>query len=138
MFAAFAFVAIVGLGRLQQFRQRRNVARVGRVPDRDGFFELLLAAGLVEHGPVEIVVTGDRADLLQAARRRFLPGAVLAWQSPERQAPADTEAAPPWHSPLLERRADGFAYVCRRGACLAPVDNTGDLLTALDDAVRMP
>ena len=36
------------------------------------FPELLLGAALLEHGPVEIVVTGDRADLLQAARRRFL------------------------------------------------------------------
>ena len=43
-----------------------------------------------------------------------------------------------FESPLFEGRADGFAYVCRRGACLAPVDNIDDLLAALDDAARAP
>ena len=46
------------------------------------FAELLLGAALVEHGPAEIVVTGDRADLVHAARMRFVPESVLAWRSP--------------------------------------------------------
>ena len=99
---------------------------------------MLLAAALVEDGPVEIVVTGDRADLVRAARRRFLPGAVLAWRSPAAKLPAGLGAAVPFESPLLAGREDGFGYVCRRGACLAPVDSVDALLSALDTAVGSP
>ncbi|MFZ2057820.1 MAG: thioredoxin domain-containing protein [Acidimicrobiales bacterium] len=102
------------------------------------FGEMLLAAALVEDGPVEIVVTGERADLIRAARRRFLPGAVLAWRSPAAKPPAGLGAAVPFESPLLADREDGFAYVCRRGACLAPVDSVDALLSALDSAVGSP
>jgi hypothetical protein len=102
------------------------------------FAEMLLAAALVEDGPVEIVVTGDRADLVRAARRRFLPGAVLAWRSPAAKLPAGLGAAVPFESPLLAGREDGFGYVCRRGACLAPVDSVDALLSALDTAVGSP
>jgi hypothetical protein len=102
------------------------------------FAEMLLAAALVEDGPVEIVVTGERADLVRAARRRFLPGAVLAWRPPAARLPAGLGAAVPFYSPLLADREDGFAYVCRRGACLAPVDNLDALLSALDRAVGSP
>ena len=73
---------------------------------------MLLAAALYEKGPVEIVVTGERADLVQAAQQHFFPTAVLAWGS----------------GPLLAGRAEGLAYVCRRGSCLAPVDNVDDLV----------
>ena len=58
------------------------------------FPELLLAATLLEHGPVEIVVTGERPDLLHAARQRFLPGAVLAWRPVARTAPIPSAQAP--------------------------------------------
>jgi uncharacterized protein YyaL (SSP411 family) len=96
------------------------------------FPELLLAAGLVEHGPVEIVVTGNRKDLVRAARRPFLPAAVLAWHSAEPEARSANAEVLPFESPLLAGRADGFAYVCRRGACLAPVDSPDALLAALE------
>jgi hypothetical protein len=102
------------------------------------FPELLLGAALLEHGPVEIVVTGERPDLLHAVRQRFLPGAVLAWRAPAVMARDASGDAATFESPLFEGRADGFAYVCRRGACLAPVDNIDDLLAALDDAARAP
>ena len=102
------------------------------------FPELLLAVELVENGPVEIVVTGDRADLVHAARRRFVPGAVLAWRSPAIGVPAGDSTVAPFESPLLTDREEGFAYICRRGACLAPVDDADDLLSALDAAVASP
>jgi uncharacterized protein YyaL (SSP411 family) len=102
------------------------------------FAELLLAAELVEHGPVEIVVTGDRPDLVHAARRRFVPGAVLAWRSPVIEVLAGGSTVVPFESPLLAGRADGFAYLCRRGACLAPVDDADALLSALDSVVASP
>jgi hypothetical protein len=84
--------------------------------------ELILAASLAEEGPVEIVVTGEREDLVRTVQRRFLPGAVLAWRS----------------GPLLTGREDGLAYVCRRGACLAPVESVDALLAALDSAMTSP
>jgi uncharacterized protein len=131
--------ALVGDAELEQ-AANRIVEAAGAAPASapSAFPELLLGAALLEHGPVEIVVTGDRADLLQAARRRFLPGAVLAWRSPKSAAIAVDGEVPEPASPLLEGRADGFAYVCRRGACLAPVDNVDDLLAALDDAIGAP
>jgi uncharacterized protein YyaL (SSP411 family) len=86
------------------------------------FPELLLAMDLLEHGPVEIAVTGDRSDLVDAARRVYVPGAVLAWGSAG--------------ATLLEGRKAGLGYVCRRGACLAPVDTVAGLLKDLAEAAR--
>ena len=82
------------------------------------FGELISAAALGDEGPIEIVVTGERPDLVRAAQERFLPGTVLAWHS----------------GPLLAGREEGFAYVCRHGACLAPVDNPVALVGALRSA----
>jgi len=112
--------------------------KAGLAASPSAFPELLLAAELVENGPVEIVVTGDRADLVHAARRRFVPGAVLAWRSPAIGVPAGDSTVAPFESPLLTDREEGFAYICRRGACLAPVDDADDLLSALDAAVASP
>ncbi|MGO8723963.1 MAG: thioredoxin domain-containing protein [Acidimicrobiales bacterium] len=84
--------------------------------------ELVLATALAEEGPVEVVVAGQREDLVRGAQGRFLPGAVLAWSS----------------GPLLAGREDGFAYVCRRGSCLAPAASLDDLLAALDAAFVSP
>jgi uncharacterized protein YyaL (SSP411 family) len=125
----------------------RMVAAVGDALSMapSAFPELILAASLLEHGPAEIVVTGKRPDLLDAARRRYVPGAVLAWNRLAAGEPAapgadgpGTTGSPGFVSPLLAGRDEGLAYVCRRGACLAPVDNVDDLLGALDDVVRSP
>ncbi len=94
------------------------------------FGELLLAAALLERGPVEIAVTGEREDLVRAAQLRYSPMTVLAWRSAEA---AVDEAA--FVSPLLAGREDGFAYVCMRGACLAPVESVEALLSAIGSAV---
>jgi uncharacterized protein YyaL (SSP411 family) len=78
------------------------------------FGHVLAAVDLVARGTTEIVVAGDRADLLAAARARFLPNAVLAWG--ER-----------WDSPLWDGREDGRAYVCRHYACQLPADDVATL-----------
>ncbi|HXY45018.1 MAG TPA: hypothetical protein VEH29_12600, partial [Acidimicrobiales bacterium] len=75
---------------------------------------LLGTADLLAAGTVEIAVTGKRSDLVSRAARSWFPRTVIAWS-------ADAEAAkhgPP--VPLLEGRAEGFAYVCRAGACRLP------------------
>ena len=107
-------------------------ARVRLAAAPAAFAELLLGAELVTEGPLEIAVTGDRPDLLRAARTRFVPGAVLAWRSPALGNAAPVGA---FASPLLTDREDGFAYLCRRGACLAPVRDADALLEALDSVV---
>jgi uncharacterized protein YyaL (SSP411 family) len=74
-------------------------------------------------GLAEVVVTGDRPDLVGEVRRRYLPNAVLAWGEP-------------YPSPLWESRPDGMAFVCRDYACLRPVADVGGLSDQLDQLVR--
>jgi uncharacterized protein YyaL (SSP411 family) len=85
------------------------------------FGHLLAAVDLVAHGIDEVVVAGDRPDLVAAVHRRFLPGAVLAWG----------ERFP---SPLWEGRADGHAYVCRNYGCQLPADDEDTLVAQLATA----
>jgi uncharacterized protein len=82
------------------------------------FPELLCAVDLHRSGATEIAVVGDRHDLVSVVHGRYLPNAVLAWGEP-------------YESPLWESRRDGFAYVCRDYACLAPVDSVDALAAQL-------
>jgi len=68
----------------------------------------LLAVDLLHRGIQEVVVTGDRADLVDVVRSGWWPRAVLAH-------------GPGWDSPLWRDRKPGLAYVCRDAACQAPV-----------------
>jgi uncharacterized protein len=74
---------------------------------------------LADGGITEVVVTGDRPDLVDSVRRRFEPTAVLAWG--ERTG-----------SPLWDQRGDGLAYVCRNYACRQPAATPGTLVAHLD------
>ncbi len=79
------------------------------------------AAGAVDvrtSGVQQIVVAGDRPDLVASVARRYLPNSVLAWG--ER-----------YDSPLWAARPDGFAYVCRSFACELPVDSVEGLQALL-------
>jgi uncharacterized protein YyaL (SSP411 family) len=71
------------------------------------FGYLLVALDLAAHGIDEVVVAGDRPDLVEVAQRMFLPGAVLAWGDR-------------YDSPLWAGREDGAAYVCRGYTCRLP------------------
>jgi uncharacterized protein YyaL (SSP411 family) len=99
---------------------RRMIALVGSAPGRHPTaFAHLLAAIDLEVGPVvEVVVVGDRADLVAAAHRPFLPRAVLAWGEP-------------YPSPLWEGRRDGHAYVCEGFTCRQPVTTVDELAAQL-------
>ena len=70
----------------------------------------VLTADQLVRGLTEVVVTGDRPDLLAVVRRNWLPGAVVAWGEPT-------------PSPLWLDRGDDLAFVCRNYACQLP---TGD------------
>jgi uncharacterized protein YyaL (SSP411 family) len=78
------------------------------------FAHTVLTADLLARGATEVVITGDRPDLLAEVRRHWLPDAVVAWGEP-----TDT--------PLWADRAPGHAYVCRNYSCQVPADDPGVL-----------
>jgi uncharacterized protein YyaL (SSP411 family) len=78
----------------------------------------LLAAATRAEGTTEIVITGDRPDLLAEVRHRWLPDAVLAWGEPT-------------DGPLWEGRGDGFAFVCHDHVCSLPASTTEALADQL-------
>ena len=77
------------------------------------FGHVLAAVDLVARGTTEIVVAGDRPDLLAAVAPRLPTRRGAAWG--ERYA-----------SPLWEGRDDGRAYVCQHYACQLPADDVDD------------
>ena len=83
------------------------------------FGNLLCALDLHSTGATEVVVTGDRADLVEVVQQTWLPNAVLAWGEP-------------YDSPLWHQRPDGAAYVCRRYTCAAPATDAGTLRRQLE------
>ena len=83
------------------------------------FSNALAAVELRLVGPTEIVVTGERPDLLEVVCRRWRPHAVLAWGEP-------------YDSPLWSDRADGAAYVCRGFTCELPAADDLTLASQLD------
>jgi uncharacterized protein len=70
-------------------------------------------------GITEVVIAGDRPDLLSSARSRFEPTMVLAWGEPTA-------------SPLWVGREDGLGYVCRRFVCQAPAAGPAELAQRLE------
>ncbi|MEZ5272126.1 MAG: thioredoxin domain-containing protein [Ilumatobacteraceae bacterium] len=78
------------------------------------FGQALAAVAMRAGGTTEVVVTGDRPDLLAEVRRRWLPNAVVAWGEP-------------YDSPLWEGRPEGMAFVCRDHACQLPASTVEDL-----------
>ncbi|HEX5946890.1 MAG TPA: thioredoxin domain-containing protein [Acidimicrobiales bacterium] len=125
-------LAAVGLLRLAALtgegRYRNQVDQIlllaGPIAARHptAFGHLLVAVDLAVNGVDEIVVAGDRPDLVEVAQRTFVPGGVLAWG--ER-----------YESPLWEGREDGAAYVCRSYACGLPADDPATLADQLATAV---
>jgi hypothetical protein len=89
----------------------------------------VLTAELLTDGFTEVVITGDRPDLVDVVRGRWLPGAVLAFGEPTA-------------SPLWEGRGTGgpggggLAYVCRNYACQLPAADAGTLSDQLAGSVH--
>ncbi len=86
------------------------------------FTGLVIAADLSRRGITEVVVSGDRPDLVAAARGALRADMVLAW--------GERYPSPIWEG-REETGADGRAYVCRDWACQAPVSDAPALLAAL-------
>ncbi len=83
------------------------------------FGRALEALDMVADGLDEVVIVGDRDDLVAAAQTRYLPNAVLAWGEPD-------------DSPLWQSRAEGFAYVCRNFSCRQPASTPEELIAQLE------
>jgi uncharacterized protein len=91
------------------------------------FTGLVAAAELARTGLTDVVVTGDRADLLEVVRQTYLPRAVLAWGEP-------------YPSPIWEGRTGpetaGRAFVCEGYTCRAPASSTEELVDQLAAQAR--
>ncbi|HEY0521490.1 MAG TPA: thioredoxin domain-containing protein [Ilumatobacteraceae bacterium] len=120
-----AAVALIRLGALTgEARYRNHAEQILRllgtvIPQAPTAFSNAMAAvDLVATGTAEIVVVGDRPDLVRAVQSQWLPNAVLAWGTP-------------YDSPLWEQREPGVAYVCQNYACQMPADSVDTLITQL-------
>ncbi len=82
------------------------------------FAHLLAALDLHLGGTTEVVVSGDRPDLVAEVQRRYLPSAVLAWGEP-------------YPSPLWDGRDGDRAFVCRHYACQLPAETVDELAAQL-------
>ena len=99
---------------------RRIIAAIAPLADGRSvsFAHLFAAAEDDALGLSEIVVTGERRDLVAEVRRHWLPGAVLAWGEPG--------ATPLWEG-RDESGDRGRAYVCRGSVCAQPATTVDEL-----------
>ncbi|HET6810598.1 MAG TPA: thioredoxin domain-containing protein [Acidimicrobiales bacterium] len=120
--AAGALLRLAALTGRDRYREAAEAILARVVPlavnHPTAFTHALAALDLQASGTVEIVVAGERPDLLAELRPLHLPTAVLAWGEPS-------------GGPLWESRADGFAYVCRDYSCLAPASTPPELADRL-------
>jgi uncharacterized protein YyaL (SSP411 family) len=121
--AAVGLLRLSALTGVDRYRERAEelVRTMGKLAASHptAFAHLLAAVDLVANGITEVVVAGDRPDLVRAVHDRWLPNAVLAWG--ER-----------YDSPLWEGRDDDRAYVCRGYVCLRPAADVETLAAQLD------
>jgi uncharacterized protein YyaL (SSP411 family) len=87
------------------------------------FSGLAAAAHQATAGFTEVVVTGDRPDLVDVVRRRWRPSVVMAWGQPY--------PSPLWEGRTSPEQADR-AFVCRDYACREPATAAGALAAQLD------
>ena len=127
--ASLAATGLLRLGALTSDDHRSDLGRtvlasMGDVAARHplGFANMLWAWEMATTGISELVISGDRADLVEVAQRAFTPTTVLAWGAPD-------------DGPLWEGRADvgadGRAYLCRNRICSAPISDAEGLKARL-------
>jgi hypothetical protein len=100
----------------------RTVGLAGPLLERHpGALADMVAALPMWSGRNEIVVTGDRPDLVAEVRRSWLPASVIAWGEPD-------------DGPLFEGRPPepGLAYVCQGRSCRIPAPDPATLAGQLE------
>ncbi|MHB1711012.1 MAG: thioredoxin domain-containing protein [Acidimicrobiales bacterium] len=120
--AAVALVRLGGLTGITRYTvaAREIVELLGEMLVRHptALAHTVVAADMLRGGLTEVVVTGDRPDLLDVVRSRWIPDGVVAWGEPT-------------DSPLWHGREPGLAYVCRNYACALPASDPASLSTQL-------
>ena len=129
--ALFRLAALTGEQRYANQADRILQLLAAAVEKSPGqYSNALVAADLRRRGLTEVVVVGDRPDLVRLAQSIWRPDVVLAWGEP-------------YDSPLWSDRSEGFGYVCRNYACELPQDTlqgfaeklTGRKVTMTGDTV---
>jgi uncharacterized protein YyaL (SSP411 family) len=117
--------ALTGIGRYTDLA-REVVDMFGELLVRHptAFAHTVLTADLLVEGVTEVVVSGNRPDLVDAVRSLWLPGAVLAWGEPTA-------------SPLWQDRHGDRAHVCRNYACRLPAEDADTLMAQLQSAQQV-
>jgi uncharacterized protein YyaL (SSP411 family) len=87
-------------------------------------FGHLLAAVDLLRDTTEVVVTGDRPDLVNAVQQSYRPATVLAW--------GERTDSPLWEGREAAAGEAGKAYVCEHFACKQPVASVDELVAQLD------
>ncbi|HWL42478.1 MAG TPA: thioredoxin domain-containing protein [Ilumatobacter sp.] len=115
--AARALVRLAALTGELRYRNQadRILALLGAVVDKSpgGVSNAMLALEARHRGIVEVVISGDRPDLVKVAQALWRPDALVVW--------GERYDSPLWEGRTEEGEA-GRAYVCRDNVCDAPVD----------------
>ncbi|MGE5210682.1 MAG: thioredoxin domain-containing protein [Acidobacteriota bacterium] len=108
--ALFRLAALTGEQRYANQADRILQLLAAAVEKSPGqYSNALVATDLRRRGLTEVVVVGDRPDLVRLAQSVWRPDTVLAWGEP-------------YDSPLWSDRAEGFGFVCRNYASELPQD----------------
>ncbi len=116
--ALLRLAALTGSDRLRTAGERLVELAAPLLAQQPSAVADLLPALALAEGGTEVVVAGNRPDLLEEVRRRWLPDAVVAWGEPTA-------------SPLWRDRPAGAAYVCHRFSCRAPAQDVATLAAQL-------
>ena len=120
--AANALYRLAALSGERRYHEHANriLQLVGNVMAQapSAFSHMLCAVDISHIGLYEVVIVGDRPDLVTAFQATWQPRAVLAWGEQ-------------FDSPLWESRPSGNAYVCQNFTCQLPATTVEELLQQL-------
>ena len=120
--AAIALFRLAALTGEQRYANQADrilqllAAAVDKAPGQ--YSNAMVATDLRRRGLTEVVIVGDRPDLVRLAQSVWRPDTVLAWGEP-------------YDSPLWVDRDEGFGYVCRNYSCELPQDTLQGFAEAL-------
>ncbi|MGI9596963.1 MAG: thioredoxin domain-containing protein [Acidimicrobiales bacterium] len=122
--AAFALLRVAAIHDRQDLADRADVIlrlAAGTMGSQPQAFPRLLAAfDLAVASPTQVVVAGDRSDLVAVARQQYRPNSVLVHGES-------------FESPLWDGRTGDQAYVCRDFTCELPATDPTTLADQLSD-----
>jgi uncharacterized protein len=117
--ALFRLAALTGEQRYANQADRILQLLAAAVEKSPGqYSNAMVATDLRRRGLTEVVVVGDRPELVRLAQSVWRPDTVLAWGEP-------------YDSPLWADRDEGFGYVCRNYSCELPQDTLQGFAEAL-------